>query len=418
MKAMEKYLKSGMDVADIGMGSGILSICAMKMGAKSAYGCDIDETVIDVAKENAVKNGINVIDKAALPQGEGSNSYSLLEGEPKSPISEGGNCKCIESKSPEQSTISYAEDYPPLEGGSKSLISGWGQSVQAIHKFPPQNQQLAKYMRNNPTDAEYKLWYYLRNKQIDNVKFRRQQPIGNYIVDFVSFQKKIIIELDGGQHNEPKEILNDVDRDRYLIDAGYRILRFWNNVVLNNVDSVLDCINQAIQENDPTPKLLDYREYIESNPNYSAILTLPQGEGRNGHSHVEGESKSSILTSGAECTGTNEVDAHKICALKYSPLEGEPKSPISVWGNCYFELGTADKINRKFDFVMANILHNVLNDIMGDLKNLLKPDGYLSLSGILDEKKPIVLEAIKRENLKIIDEMHQDQWVGVVVRRT
>ena len=84
---------------------------------------------------------------------------------------------------------------------------------------------------------------------------------------------------------------------------------------------------------------------------------------------------------------------------------------------CYFELGTADKINKKFDFVMANILHNVLFDIMGDLKNLLNDEGYLSLSGILDEKKSVVLEAIKRENLKIIDEMHQDQWVGFVVKK-
>ncbi len=86
--------------------------------------------------------------------------------------------------------------------------------------------------------------------------------------------------------------------------------------------------------------------------------------------------------------------------------------------DCYFELGTADKINQKFDFVMANILHNVLFDIMGDLKDLLKDDGILSLSGILDEKKDIVLDAVKRENLIVTDEMHQDQWVGFVVKKT
>ena len=84
--------------------------------------------------------------------------------------------------------------------------------------------------------------------------------------------------------------------------------------------------------------------------------------------------------------------------------------------NCEFELGTANKINRKFDFVMANILHNVLNDIMGDLKNIIKSDGILALSGILDEKKSIVLEAIKRENLQIVEEIHQDQWVAFVVK--
>ena len=85
--------------------------------------------------------------------------------------------------------------------------------------------------------------------------------------------------------------------------------------------------------------------------------------------------------------------------------------------NCDFELGTADKINRKFDFILANILHNVLNDIMGDLKNLMNDNAYLVLSGILDEKKQVVLNAVKRENLSITEEMHQDQWVCFVVQK-
>ena len=80
-----------------------------------------------------------------------------------------------------------------------------------------------------------------------------------------------------------------------------------------------------------------------------------------------------------------------------------------------FELNTADKIQEKFDFVCANILHNVLSEIMGDLKNIMKSGALMSLSGILDEKKPVVLEAIKRENLEIIEEIHQDQWTSFVV---
>jgi len=83
--------------------------------------------------------------------------------------------------------------------------------------------------------------------------------------------------------------------------------------------------------------------------------------------------------------------------------------------DCVFELKTADKLTEKYDFVCANILHNVLNEIMGDLKNLLKENGKLSLSGILDEKKDIVLEAIKREGLNIIDTITQDQWISYVV---
>ena len=84
---------------------------------------------------------------------------------------------------------------------------------------------------------------------------------------------------------------------------------------------------------------------------------------------------------------------------------------------CFFELGTADKITKKYDFVCANILHNVLFEIMGDLKNIMKDDAIMSLSGILQEKAQIVLEAIERENLKIIDEIQQDQWTSFVVKK-
>ena len=84
---------------------------------------------------------------------------------------------------------------------------------------------------------------------------------------------------------------------------------------------------------------------------------------------------------------------------------------------CTFELNTADKITEKYDFVCANILHNVLFEIMGDLKNIMKDNGILSLSGILNEKKDVVLEAIKRENLKIIDTITQDQWISFVVKK-
>ncbi len=84
---------------------------------------------------------------------------------------------------------------------------------------------------------------------------------------------------------------------------------------------------------------------------------------------------------------------------------------------CSFELKTADKLTEKYDFVCANILHNVLAEIMGDLKNIMKPQAKMVLSGILDEKKPVVLEAIERENLRIIETIHQDQWVAFVVEK-
>lgn len=83
---------------------------------------------------------------------------------------------------------------------------------------------------------------------------------------------------------------------------------------------------------------------------------------------------------------------------------------------CEFKFGTSTNITRKFDFVMANILHNVLFDIMEDLQRITHKNGYIALSGILDEKAPIVLEAIQRCNLEIVQELHQNQWVGYIVK--
>lgn len=84
---------------------------------------------------------------------------------------------------------------------------------------------------------------------------------------------------------------------------------------------------------------------------------------------------------------------------------------------CVFELNTTDKITKQFDFVLANILHNILAEIMGDLKAIMKDGAYMVLSGILDEKKSVVLDAIKKHNLELVEEMHQNQWVALVVKK-
>ena len=85
--------------------------------------------------------------------------------------------------------------------------------------------------------------------------------------------------------------------------------------------------------------------------------------------------------------------------------------------DCIFELNTADKIHEKFDFVCANILHNVLAEIMPDLKNIMNNNAIMVLSGILNEKKDIVINALKNNNLKLIEETHQDQWVALIVKK-
>lgn len=105
------------------------------------------------------------------------------------------------------------------------------------------------------------------------------------------------------------------------------------------------------------------------------------------------------------------------CDNDETVIDVAKENAIKNNAECSFELNTADKVNEKFDFVLANILHNVLAEIMGDLKNIMNDNAIMVLSGILDEKKPVVLDAIKKYNLHLIEEVHQDQWVALIVRK-
>lgn len=96
----------------------------------------------------------------------------------------------------------------------------------------------ARNLRKNMTEQERKLWQFLRKKSIDGLKFRRQYPIGNYIVDFICNEKKLIIEVDGGQHNEAQNIAYDKERTEFLESKGYKIIRFWNSDIDNNIEGV------------------------------------------------------------------------------------------------------------------------------------------------------------------------------------
>jgi very-short-patch-repair endonuclease len=106
---------------------------------------------------------------------------------------------------------------------------------------------LARNLRRKQSDAEKKMWSVLRSRQFENNKFRRQEPIGEYIVDFVSYEKKLIIEIDGDQHNQSLEIEKDAIRTKWLEGRGYQVLRFWNNDVLLNIDGVGTSIFEALQ---------------------------------------------------------------------------------------------------------------------------------------------------------------------------
>jgi very-short-patch-repair endonuclease len=103
-------------------------------------------------------------------------------------------------------------------------------------------KQRSRGLRNNQTEAEKILWSKLRNRQVDNTKFRRQFPIGNYILDFVSLEKKLIIELDGEQHNFYFRQVRDKTRSEWFENQGFKLLRFWNNDVIKNTEGVLETI--------------------------------------------------------------------------------------------------------------------------------------------------------------------------------
>ena len=109
---------------------------------------------------------------------------------------------------------------------------------------------VARRLRKHSTDTEQHLWRHLRDRQIEGFKFRRQQAVGRYVVDFVNFEKRVVIELDGGQHAlDP----GDKIRDEWLRAEGYKVLRFWDNQVFSNLEGVLETIRDALLTPHPDP---------------------------------------------------------------------------------------------------------------------------------------------------------------------
>jgi len=102
---------------------------------------------------------------------------------------------------------------------------------------------IAKDLRKRSTDAERPLWRHLKAKQLDGLKFRRQEQIGRFIVDFVCYEKSLIVEADGGQH--AVEIEKDEERTRWLEAQGFKVLRFWNHEILTNIEGVIDSVRAS-----------------------------------------------------------------------------------------------------------------------------------------------------------------------------
>jgi very-short-patch-repair endonuclease len=114
-------------------------------------------------------------------------------------------------------------------------------------------RQRARRMRTQSTDAERKLWSFLRNRQLVGFRFRRQHPVGGYIVDFVCLEANLVVELDGGQHSEESQSAHDAQRTIELQKLNLRVLRFTDYEMLKNAEAVLLAIHRALIGDRPSP---------------------------------------------------------------------------------------------------------------------------------------------------------------------
>jgi very-short-patch-repair endonuclease len=126
--------------------------------------------------------------------------------------------------------------------------------------LPKGNRSLAKQMRRQMPDAEFRLWCELRNCGLDGLRFRRQHPIGNYIVDFFCANSKLIVEVDGEQHSAVAHQVADAQRTRWLEAQGYRVVQFWTNEVMHELEGFarqFSRLHEASGRTTPLPKPAD-----------------------------------------------------------------------------------------------------------------------------------------------------------------
>jgi very-short-patch-repair endonuclease len=114
----------------------------------------------------------------------------------------------------------------------------------------------ARKLRRDATDAERRLWSALRDRRLDGYRFRRQYPIGPFIVDFACTKERVIVEADGGQHSDSN---TDGHRTAWLESRGWRVIRFWNNEITNNAEGVIDAILRELSGEDPHPAAASLR---------------------------------------------------------------------------------------------------------------------------------------------------------------
>ena len=204
----------------------------------------------------------------------------------------------------------------PALGGSEVF-------VMPRHDVPPSHRANARRLRRSMTDAEKKLWARLRGHRLAEASFRRQVPIGPYIVDFFCAAARLVIEVDGGGHGKESGLVRDARRTVWLEDAGYRVLRFWNADVVNEIEAVLDAIVVALAEAGLTTTDLSLRgEPVPPLPGPPP----PGGRESVGHGHSfprESERDTSTVESQVAARNEPESFCERVAVVAPSPLEGE-----------------------------------------------------------------------------------------------
>lgn len=137
-------------------------------------------------------------------------------------------------------------------------------------------KQFVRNLRQNQTKAEARIWRHLKNRSLVGFKFRRQCPCGPYIMDFVCFEKMVVIEIDGGQHTN--QLQKDFRRTEYLKSRGFNVIRFWNDEVLANTDSVLNAILTVMINSPSSPALLPKGEGNNTVDDAQLEISLSQRE--------------------------------------------------------------------------------------------------------------------------------------------
>ena len=309
------------------------------------------------------------------------------------------NEEVVECLPPQDSIVlrDKAEFSIPVRGDKDELI-------KAKHFYTKEALEYSKELRKKSTPAEATLWYYLRNKQLNGLKFRRQEAFGNYILDFVCYEKKLVIELDGGGHISKEQKQHDEIRDKFIIDNGYQVLRIFNNEIFNNIEGVIEEILNKV-ETHPLPLTPSHKGRGE---NYSPLVGGGFSEGCSGAEPVrcgsdvtppatriiQDKSESLIPVRGDDCPESS---------IHYSPSTIHSQNTFPQ-GEIIFSNILEGKKERLENFTLISLSKRaeILDFTIEKIKNLFKKNVKAKDITIITPLQDNMLKFTLEENLKHI----------------